>query len=159
MKKGKICAVAGTFAFFQALMPMLGWICVHTVVVYFTAFEKFIPYIALVLLTIIGTKMIIEGFKKEENESFKVGIIALLVQGIATSIDALSVGFTIAKYDFLPALVSSLVIGAVTFALCVVGVVLGKKFGMKFSNKATAIGGIILVIIGLEIFITGLLGI
>ena len=58
MKKGKMCGIAGVFAFFQALMPMLGWICVHTIVEYFTSFEKFIPYIALVLLGFIGGKML-----------------------------------------------------------------------------------------------------
>ena len=159
MKKRKICAVAGVFAFFQALMPMLGWVCVHTIVSCFTRLEKFVPYVALVLLSVIGTKMIIEGFsKKEGNEPVRVGIVALLIQGVATSIDALSVGFTIASYTWVEALVCVLVIALVTFILCVIGVILGKKFGTKFSDKATAIGGIILVVIGLEIFITGLLG-
>ena len=97
MKRSKICGIAGTFGFFQALMPVIGWICVHTVVQYFSAFEKLIPWIALVLLLFIGGKMLIEGIKNEEEESEKsgVGFGALMVQGIATSIDALSVGFTI----------------------------------------------------------------
>ncbi len=158
MKKKKLCGIAGVFAFFQALMPMTGWICVHTVIQYFKAFERFIPFIALVLLVIIGGKMLLEGInnKDGEVEQAKVGFVALLIQGIATSIDALSVGFTIAEYGFVMALVCSLIIAFVTFFICVAGLVIGKKFGTKFSGKASILGGVILIIIGLEIFITGI---
>ncbi len=158
MKRRKICLVAGTFALFQALMPMLGWICVHTVLQYFNAFQKFIPYIALILLLFIGGKMLMDGFKKkDEEECVGVGILALLVQGIATSIDALSVGFTIAEYDLLSAFISSLIIAVVTFIICLIGILIGKKFGTVLSNKAQIFGGIILIAIGLEIFITGII--
>lgn len=158
MTKRKMCGIAGVFAFFQALMPMIGWICVHTVLQYFQAFEKCIPWIALVLLVFIGVKMLIDGVKaKEEDEKPKVGFSALIVQGVATSIDALSVGFTIAEYDLLMAIVCALIIAAVTFGICICGVFLGKKFGTKLSGKATILGGVILIIIGIEIFITGLL--
>ena len=158
MRKRKMCIVAGVFGFFQALMPMIGWVCVHTIVCYFQAFEKFIPWIALILLLYIGGEMLIDGIrnKEEEAEALKVGAGALIVQGIATSIDALSVGFTISEYDFLMALVCSLIIAAVTFIICMAGLMIGKKFGTKFSNKATIFGGIILIIIGLEIFLTGI---
>ena len=157
MRRKKMCGVAGVFAFFQALMPMIGWMCVHTIVQYFKAFEKFIPWIALILLAYIGGKMLLEGIrnKEEEEEEHKVGLTALLVQGVATSIDALSVGFTIAEYGFVMALVSALIIAAVTFVICMAGLIIGKKFGTKLSNKATILGGVILIIIGLEIFITG----
>ena len=157
MKRKKMCLIALVFAFFQALMPMTGWICVHTVVQYFTAFEKFIPWIALGLLGFIGGKMLIEGIKNkdEEVEVSGVGFSALLVQGVATSIDALSVGFTIADYGFVMALVCSLIIAFVTFFICIAGLVIGKKFGTKLSNKASILGGVILIFIGLEIFITG----
>ncbi len=157
MKKGKMCGIAGTFAFFQALMPMLGWICVHTIVQYFTAFEKFIPWIALVLLLLIGGKMLIDGIRNKDSDDEKpgVGIAALLVQGVATSIDALSVGFTIAEYDWLMALVAALIIAAVTFVICMAGIAIGKKFGTKLSNKAQIFGGVILIAIGIEIFVTG----
>ena len=146
MKKSKSCGIAGVFAFFQALMPMTGWICVHTIVEYFHAFEKFIPWIALILLAFIGGKMV---------EKTKLGFGTLMVQGIATSIDALSVGFTIAEYGFAMALTASLIIAAITFFICITGLVIGKKFGTKFSNKASILGGVILIAIGLEIFITG----
>ena len=110
MRKKKMCGVAGVYAFFQALMPMTGWICVHTIVQYFRTFEKFIPWIALILLLYIGGKMLWDGFRNdEEEEKPGVGAWALFVQGVATSIDALSVGFTIAEYDFFMALVLSLI--------------------------------------------------
>lgn len=158
MKKKKMCIVAGVFAVFQAIMPMLGWFCVHTVVQHFRVFEKFIPWIALFLLLFIGGKMLIEGIKNEEEEerNIGVGIGALLVQGIATSIDALSVGFTIAEYGIAMAIVCSLIIAAVTFMICMAGLAIGKKFGTKFSNKATILGGLILIFIGIEIFVTGI---
>lgn len=159
MKKGKALGIAGTFAFFQALMPMLGWVCVHTVLQAFEAFEKFVPWIALALLLFIGIKTIIDGAKNQEEEQKpSVGLWGLIVQGIATSIDALSVGFTIADYVFAEALIAVLIIGAVTFGTCLLGVLLGRKVGMKFAGKANIFGGIILIAIGIEIFLTGILG-
>ena len=157
MKKRKMCFIAGVFAFFQALMPMVGWICVHTIVEYFGKFQMLIPWIALILLLFIGGKMLIEGIKNDEEDmqKSKLTFFVLMVQGVATSIDALSVGFTIAEYGFLMALIAALIIAAVTFLICMVGLLIGRKFGTKCSNKATILGGIILVVIGLEIFITG----
>lgn len=157
MKKKKMCGIAGVFAVFQAVMPMIGWICVHTILQYFQIFEKAIPWIALLLLAFIGGKMLWEGFKKENSEDTdsKVGLAELVVQGVATSIDALSVGFTIAEYGLLMAVVCAGIIAAVTFIICLVGLIIGKKFGTKFASKATILGGIILLIIGIEIFITG----
>ncbi len=158
MKKNKMCGVAGIFGLFQAIMPMIGWICVHTIVRYFKAFEKFIPWIALILLGFIGGKMLIEGIRNRdcEEEKPKVGLAALMVQGVATSIDALSVGFTIAEYGLVMAIVCAAIIAVVTFIICMVGLIIGKKVGTKISNKAAIFGGAILIIIGLEIFITGL---
>ena len=159
MKKDRMCAVAGVFAIFQAIMPMIGWICVHTIVQYFKAFEKFIPWIALALLSYIGGKMLVDGIKNKDSEAekSKVSLGALLIQGIATSIDALSVGFTIAEYGLVMAIVCALIIAVVTFIICMAGLILGKKFGTRFSNKAFILGGVILIVIGLEIFITGIL--
>ena len=157
MKRCKMFGIAGMFAFFQALMPMIGWVCVHTFVQYFTAFEKFIPWIALVLLLFIGGKMLIDGLKKDDDdeECKGVGFLALVVQGIATSIDALSVGFTISKYNATEALVCVLIIAAVTFAVCLAGVKIGKTFGAHLSGKASILGGVILIAIGLYIFVSG----
>ena len=157
MRKRRMAMIAGVFAGFQALMPFIGWVCVHTVVQYFKIFESFIPWIALILLCFIGGKMLKEGIenKEEEVEKAEVGFKALIVQGIATSIDALSVGFTIAEYGLLAAIVAVLIIGVLTFFICFGGLALGKKFGTVFANKATIMGGVILIVIGLEIFITG----
>ena len=157
MKKRRMALIAGVFAMFQMLMPLTGWICVHTVLQYFQIFEKFIPWIALILLCYIGGNMLKDGIQnnEEEVEKTEVGFKALMVQGVATSIDALSVGFTIAEYGFLMAFVAALIIGVLTFFICFVGLGLGKKFGTIFSNKATILGGVILILIGLEIFITG----
>lgn len=160
MKKGKILSIAGVFGFFQTLMPLIGWTLVHTLVEQFKAFEPFIPWIALALLSFIGGKMLVEGIKCKEEDcdcKNKITFVMLITQGVATSIDALSVGFTIAGHDFAHAIVSVLLIGAVTFAICVGGVLIGRKFGTKLSNKASIVGGIILILIGLEIFITGII--
>ena len=161
MKAKRMCLIAGVFAFYQALMPLTGWFCVHNLVKFFTVFEKFIPWIALILLAFIGGKMVLEGIRNKEEEAEEsesgLGFKLLMVQGIATSIDALSVGFTISEYEFIMALVSALIIAAVTFVICMAGVIIGKKFGTKLANKASVLGGVILIVIGLEIFITGLL--
>ncbi|MBE6623157.1 MAG: manganese efflux pump [Ruminococcaceae bacterium] len=156
MKKRKMACVAGIFSLFQFAMPMIGWICVHTVLQYFAAFEKFIPWIAFILLSFIGGKMLYEGIncKCDCCENKGVGIGALVVQGIATSIDALSVGFTISEYGLLNAVVSCLIIGIVTFFICLGGLFIGRTAGTKLSGKAGILGGSILIFIGLEIFIT-----
>ena len=157
MKTPKIFSVAGIFALFQAAMPLIGWICVHTIVQYFSWFEKLIPWIALVLLCYIGGKMLYDTIKNKdesENEVKNIGLTALLVQGVATSIDALSVGFTIADYSFSLALLAVLIIAIITFFICFAGILIGKKFGTKLAGKAGILGGVILIFIGLEIFIT-----
>ena len=156
MQSGKMCGIAGIFAVFQGFMPLLGWVCVHTVVQYFKAFEVLIPWIALALLGFIGGKMLYEGLHCKDCccESQQLGLSALLVQGIATSIDALSVGFTIAEYDLLAAILCALIISVVTFFICMVGLYIGKKAGTRMAGKAGILGGIILIAIGLEIFIT-----
>ena len=159
MSRRRMLGIAGVFAGFQALMPMTGWICVHTIVQYFRAFEKLIPWIALALLGFIGGKMLVEGIHGGEDDRAapRLGLGALLVQGVATSIDALSVGFTIAEYDWLMALVCSLIIAAVTLCICLGGLVLGRRFGTRLAGRAQILGGAILIFIGLEIFISSFL--
>lgn len=161
MKFRKMCGIAGVFAFFQALMPMLGWVCIHTIVEHFKIFEKFIPWIALVLLLYIGGEMLLDGIKTgkkkcEEEPQKKLTVSTLMLQGIATSIDALSVGFSIAEYGLAEALISALIIAAVTFAICMAGLFIGKKFGTYLAGKASILGGVILIVIGVEIFIGGI---
>lgn len=187
MSGAKMCLIAGVFAFFQAFMPMVGWVCVHTILEMFQKLEKLIPWIALLLLAWIGGKMLLEGIREirsrkasgkekdpdgntignpsvTEESSTDAGVKlaalgggALLLQGIATSIDALSVGFTIAEYGPVRAVTGSLIIAAVTFVFSLAGLKIGKRFGTRFSGGAGILGGLILIGIGLEIFLTGIL--
>lgn len=159
MKQKKLVLIATVFGFFQALMPLIGWILVHTVLEYFSQIETFIPWIALILLLYIGIKMLVESYNKDEADEKCLNtltISALIIQGIATSIDALSVGLTIAEQTFSVALTSALIIGVVTFLICTAGLIIGKNFGTKFSSNAEKLGGIILIAIGIEIFLTGI---
>ena len=157
MRKRRMAGIAGVFSLFQFAMPMIGWICVSTIAQCFSAFEKFIPWIALALLGYIGGHMLYEGIKNRDCcdcEPSTLGIGALLVQGVATSIDALSVGFTISEHNLWEALLACAVIGVVTFFICLAGIEIGKKAGTKLAGKAGIFGGAILIFIGLEIFIT-----
>ena len=153
IKTRKTFFIALLFAFFQSLMPLIGWICVHTIVEKFSQFAKFVPWIAFALLIFLGVKMIINSRKKEKDDKIAIGFLALIVQAIATSIDALSVGFTISEYSIYQAGICFIIIALITFAICFSGVLIGKKFGKIFSSKAEIIGGIILIVIGLEILI------
>lgn len=158
MKPSKLFLIAGVFALFQAAMPLIGWVCVHTIAVQFEFFNKLIPWIALILLGYIGGNMLIESIEckcEEECSVTKLTVAALAIQGIATSIDALSVGFTISHYNFIEALTSAFIISAVTFVICTAGVIIGKKFGNHLSGKAGILGGVILIFIGIKIFVEG----
>ena len=160
MRRRKVFVIAAVFALFQAFMPLAGWFCVHTLLQYFQMFEPFIPWIALVLLCFIGGKMLWEGIHSGEvacELKPGLGLAALLVQGVATSIDALSVGFTIAEYGAGQAVLAALLIGGITFFICWGGVLIGRKAGTKLAGKAGVFGGVILIAIGLEIFISSFL--
>ena len=155
MRRRRMCLMAGTFACYQYAMPMIGWLCVHTIAERFEAFQKFIPWIALALLGYIGGKMLIEGIRggeEAEETDVKVSFGELMVQGVATSIDALSVGFAIADYSVGMALICGLIIAIVTFVICIVGLSIGKKAGSHLAGKASILGGVILIAIGIEIF-------
>lgn len=167
MKRTEMCRIAGCFAFFQWFMPMVGWILIHTIVLYFESAQKFIPWIALILLCCIGGKMIYEGVQEKESEEespsemneeqiTKLSTGTLALQGIATSIDALSVGFTISDYHFAEALFCTVLIAVTTFIICMAGLKLGRAAGTKLSNKADILGGAILIGIGIEIFLTNM---
>ena len=188
--------IAGVYGGFQFMMPMLGWICVHTIEERFVFFQPFIPWIAFALLVWIGGKMLIEGIREQRRTGTNgtqnlpedagangtqdppeaagangtqnppedapadggnpsaLTLPVLLMQGVATSIDALSVGFTIAGYDLRMAFLSCVIIGAVTFLICMAGLAIGRKAGMKLAGKAGIAGGLILIAIGLEIVIS-----
>ena len=155
MGRGKSLSVAGTFGGFQTLMPLIGWFCVHKIVSFFSVLEKFIPWAAFFILLFIGGKMLVESFKKNEEKKPLLGLRSLIVLGIATSIDALSVGFTIADATFPFALAESCIIGIVTFGICLFGILAGKKLGAGLAGKAGILGGVILILIGVKILIEG----
>lgn len=151
--------IAGVYGVFQFAMPMIGWICVHTIVNIFDSLQKYIPWIAFLLLLYIGGEMLLDSFKHEDEEESaqeKLGFGKLIVQGIATSIDALSVGFTIVEYSGIFALIASLIIAVVTFVICIFGLRIGKKLGTALSSKAGILGGVILIGIGIKILIGGI---
>ncbi len=174
MKPARMSMMAGVYALFQFLMPMIGWFCVRTAEDYFTALQDFIPWIALVLLLWIGGKMLIEGIREDRAcsdpaitdpsgrsdgracpvSAAVLPLTTILIQGVATSIDALSVGFTIAEYDVRMALAACLIIAMVTFIICMGGLVIGRTFGGRLAGKAGIVGGVILIFIGIEIVVT-----
>ena len=160
MRFSKVLLIAFMFGLFQGVMPLIGYLVGNSFVKYI---EKFIPFIALALLSFLGIKMIIDFIKerKENNEQCniveqKLTFKVLIVQAIATSIDALSTGLAFSDYNIYDALIVVGLIAIITFVLCVIGVFIGKKFGTLIRCYATLIGGIILILIGLEIFITGI---
>ena len=159
MRAGKMCGIAGIFGIFQGLMPLLGWLCIHTVVQYFEAFQDWIPWIALGLLGYIGGKMVWESLGEDSDGCPVIfSIKELFVLAVATSIDALAVGITFA---FLQVAIGGAmaIIGCTTFVLSVIGVVIGNKFGSRYKQKAELTGGVILILIGLKILLehTGIL--
>ncbi len=154
MKKSKMLFIAFAFSLFQAIMPLIGYFCGQLFVGFIS---KFVPYIALGLLSFIGIHMLIEGVKNdcEKDCDCTLTFKKIIVQAIATSIDALSVGVTLIALKWYQAIISALIIGVLTFILCLISIVIGKKFGDSLGNKAKILGGIILVLIGIEIFVKG----
>ena len=156
MGQKKALGIALVFAGFQALMPLAGWVLTRTMLRCFRFLETLVPVISLDLLLLIGGKMLLgaEGPRDEGGSAVTEG--ALLMQGLATSLDALSVGFAISEHSGFPALLCALLIAAVTFCICFTGVHLGKKAGCRFSDHAEHLGGLVLIAIGIEIFLTHL---
>lgn len=156
MPKGRMAQIAGVFGGFQLLMPMIGWICVRTILEIFQSLTKYIPWVAFGLLLFIGGKMVVEGIRNREGqEAEQIGTGGLLMQGVATSIDALSVGLTMTDLNWIQALAESTLIGIVTFGICMGGILIGRKAGTKLSNKAGVLGGLVLIAIGVKILISG----
>lgn len=168
MRMKRMLSIAGTFAGFQFLMPMIGWFLVTKAAEKFEWFRPLIPWIALVLLLIIGGGLLKDGIEElragktgdveetDPSEAAKLSFGALMMQGVATSIDALSVGFTTAAYNTVQALVSSLIIGIVTLFICLAGLRIGRRLGELLAGRASILGGLILIGIGLEIWIKGI---
>ena len=157
IKKERVLLAAGMFGGFQFLMPLLGRLSIGTLLKAFGKLQDFIPVIAFLVLLVLGVKMLLDGIKaKEKEEPEEISKHALILQVVATSLDALSVGFTVfAEYSLLRSVTASLLIGGVTFLLCILGVLIGRKVGTVLKNKAFILGGIILIAIGIEILIKG----
>ena len=140
LKKSKIYFMSIMFGFFQFLMPVIGYVIVRYISIKISYISNIIHIIAFILLLIIGIKMIYESISNKIDSDIEstsdISIITLIIQAIATSIDAMSTGFIIA---------------IVTFILCIVGAAIGKKFGLLLAKKAKIYGGIILILIGLKI--------
>lgn len=155
MRVIKTLGIAAAFSLFQMLAPMIGWAIAHTAFGYFSWIEICFSWTAVAVLIFLGGKMIVEAARNNGDEQMiKVGVGALIAQCAATSVDALTVGFTIEEYGFLPALVCSAIIASVTFVMYAVGFEVGKKFGMKFRKAASMLGGIVFIAIAVEIIVT-----
>ena len=139
--------IALFFGFFQALMPIFGWIAGESIADYISAFDH---WIAFILLTFIGVKMIYESISNKLNTFQDYTIKVILILSIATSIDALAVGLSFSFLDisiFFPAVI----IGIVAFLMSFFGVYIGRRFGNFLKNRIEILGGLILIFIGLKI--------
>ncbi|MBQ9492662.1 MAG: manganese efflux pump [Oscillibacter sp.] len=154
MSRRRMCVVAGAYGTFQALMPMAGRGLVRVAAARFRWFQRRIPWIGAALLFVIGGNMIREAFRRPEARPLNGG--TLFVQALATSMDALSVGFAIAAYELLPALATSGIIAAVTFCDCLAGLAIGRRFGLLFASHASVSGGCVLIGIGAEMMLRAL---
>lgn len=155
MTRARAAAIACTFAAFQCAMPLLGWAGVHTLFERSAAFRRVTPWMSLMLLLFIGISMLREGVRGEAGQTGGVGPGALLAQGAATSVDALSAGFTFAAYGWRRALGSALLIAAATWALCMLAMRLARRAGKRLGGRASVLGGVILIAIALELFFRG----
>lgn len=146
----KILLIALIFGLFQAIMPLIGYFVG-------TLFEDFIikldHWLAFILLVFLGGKMLIESIRgEEENSQSNLTLKLLMIQGVATSIDALMVGVTFVG-GILSIYTSILIIGVITFVLCFIGVFIGKKSGDLLASKSQIVGGLILIFIGTKTLI------
>ncbi len=159
IKKRKLLLLAALFSAFNILMPMLGWLCMHSVSVYVPYFDEALSWIAFALMTGIGIKMIVDGVKKGPKKPCRstVNVGALILQCFVTSVDSLAVGFVIASYTAVEAVVCAVVIAAVTFIVFCLGFSVGRRCGLKFAGVASIVGGIAFIGIGVEILVSSFL--
>jgi len=153
MKLIKILFMAFLYGSFQGFMPMIGYVAGSLVV---NILSNIIPYVALILLTYLGGKMIYDGIKgdDENDDDIVTGITmkTLVLQALATSIDALSVGLIFSKSTVMEAIIQSGIIDVVTFFVSLGSFFIGKYFGTFLNDKAQIFGGIILILVGCKIF-------
>lgn len=157
----KAIIIALTFGVFQGIMPLIGYFIIYgfgKIPGFEMIFSQIIPPVSLLILSFLGIKMIVE-YKKDDQEAIKkekkAFFAILLFEGIATSIDALSSGLAMNDYTFNEMGIGISIIFAITFLMCLLGVLLGKQFGHKLGKKGLLIGGIILIVVGVFIFVKG----
>ncbi len=142
--------IAFSLSIFQALMPLIGWYAGIGISEYIKTFDH---WIAFVLLVFIGLKMIYESFSKNElKENYKIKTSTLIVQSIATSIDAFAVGISFALLN-IEIMIPVIIIGIVTFFASIIGLQLGKYIGIRFGKYIEVFGGLVLIGIGVKILI------
>lgn len=151
LKRSQIISIGLCFGGFQGMMPTIGYFLGMAFAAFITSADH---YIALILLGYIGGSMIVDsrGGRQEISPAVLTAPL-LLVQGIATSIDALAVGVSLAALPAVNILTAASLIALVTFFCSVIGVRCGRKFGEKLGSHATLMGGVILVGIGVKIFV------
>lgn len=138
------------FGIFQALMPMIGYFLGSRFEAIVTSIDH---WIAFILLTIIGGKMVKDAFENTcENCDDDTSPKSMLMLAIATSIDALAVGIMLAFLN-VNLIVATSLIGVITFVLAIVGVKIGNIFGDKYEKKAELVGGCILILMGIKILL------
>ena len=155
MSRGKMTKVAGVFSGFQALMPLIGF---FLGALFYDAISAFDHWIAFGLLALIGANMLKEALSKEEcceccDQNADLSPKTMFVMAIATSIDALAVGISLAMAGDVNIFLAVALIGLITFLMSGLGVKIGSIFGSRFEKKAQAAGGIILVLLGLKILL------
>ena len=143
--------MAAFFGIFQAIMPIFGWLAG---LAFRQAMDAYDHWVAFLILTVVGLKMVFEAFKIEEakNPSNPASLAILLTLSIATSLDALAVGITLSLITD-AILAAVIIIGLITFAMSLLGCAIGKRLGRLFENKIEILGGCILIAIGLKILI------
>lgn len=149
LKNGLI--LGGTFGIFQAVMPIIGYLVGSS---FYNLIKDYFNIVSFIILAFIGAKMIVECRKGEKkNDNAYISLKELILLGVATSIDALAAGFVFSGNAFLTVLISCLIIGIITFIICFIGYLFGAKTATLIGDKGEAIGGIVLILLGINFLI------
>ena len=152
LKINELLIIPITFGLFQCIMTFLGYL-IYSFLIKNSYIFKYINLIAFLVLFLLGIKMIFIDRKKESECITNISISILFIEGVSTSIDALSIGLTLYNENINVSLISSIVIGLITFIICFIGIVLGKYYGIKYKKNAFILSGLILIIISIRILL------
>lgn len=151
---GKAALIPLFFGGFQAIMPALGWVLGHLFAAYVDRYDH---YIAFGLLTFLGGKMLLDVFRGGSDGAIDaLDLRSIFAMAFATSADSLAVGVTFGMDPAVRIIPAALLIGAATFVVCLVGVLVGSIFGARWQRQAQIVGGLMLIIVGLKILLEGL---